>query len=127
MSGASEGERGAAANAMSSPPTIRDQEAFYDDRWRSFAFAGSLNLEKCAAILKALSDTGIHTPRVVELGCGAGWLTAILGAFGPAEGVELSPLAVEQASKRYGHVRFRQVDLGRWDAAARPVRRRGEP
>jgi 2-polyprenyl-3-methyl-5-hydroxy-6-metoxy-1,4-benzoquinol methylase len=101
---------------MTSTPTIREQEAFYDDRWRSFAFAGPLNLEKCAAILKALSDTGIRTPRVVELGCGAGWLTAILGTFGPTEGVELSPLAVEQASSRYGHVRFRQVDLGRWDA-----------
>jgi len=97
------------------PPTIREQEAFYDERWRSFAFADALKLERCAAILKALSETGIATPRVIELGCGAGWLTAILGLFGPAEGVELSPLAVEEASKRFGHVRFRQVDLGRWD------------
>jgi SAM-dependent methyltransferase len=100
---------------MSSPPTIGRQEAFYDDRWRSFAYADGLKLERCAAILKALSDTGIAAPRTIELGCGAGWLTAILGLFGPAEGVELSPLAVEEAAKRYGHVQFREVDLGRWD------------
>jgi len=97
------------------PPTIREQEAFYDERWRSFAHADGLKLERCAAILKALSETGLAAPRIVELGCGAGWLTAILGLFGPAEGVELSPLAVEEATKRYGHVRFRQADLGRWD------------
>jgi SAM-dependent methyltransferase len=100
---------------MTSPPTIREQQAFYDDRWRSFAYADGLKLERCAAILRALSDTGIPTPRVLELGCGAGWLTAILGLFGPAEGVELSALAVEEASKRYGHVRFHHVDLGTWN------------
>jgi 2-polyprenyl-3-methyl-5-hydroxy-6-metoxy-1,4-benzoquinol methylase len=97
-------------------PTIREQESFYDDRWRSFTFADGLKLERSAAILKALAETGIPAPRVIELGCGAGWLTAILGLFGPAEGVELSPLAVEEARQRFGHVRFRQVDLGRWDA-----------
>ena len=104
------------AEVMSSPPTIGEQEAFYDDRWRSFEYADALKLERCAAILKAISDVAIPEPRVIELGCGAGWLTAILGLFGPAEGLELSPLAVEQASRRYGHVRFRQVDLGRWEA-----------
>jgi SAM-dependent methyltransferase len=98
------------------PPTIREQESFYDERWRSFTFADGLKLERSAAILKALGETGIPAPRVIELGCGAGWLTAILGLFGPTEGVELSPLAVAEASKRFGHVRFQQVDLGRWEA-----------
>lgn len=93
---------------------IQAQQAFYNERWKDFAFADWMKLERCAAILNALHATGVLKPRIIEIGCGQGWLTAILGSFGPAQGVDLSAQAIADASKRYSHVQFTQANLGNW-------------
>jgi 2-polyprenyl-3-methyl-5-hydroxy-6-metoxy-1,4-benzoquinol methylase len=100
---------------MDSKPSLQAQQSFYDTRWKDCAFVNHAKLERCIAILESIASTKLDEPDIVELGCGSGWLTAILGSFGPATGIELSPVAVTQASARYPHVKFIQADLSRLD------------
>ncbi len=97
---------------------IDAQKEFYDARWAAEQYAGRLKLRRSAVILELLGQIKIERPKILELGSGSGWLTSILGQFGPTTGVELSPAAIEEASKRYSHVEFAQVDLAHWDPAA---------
>ena len=57
---------------------------FYDDRWKGFQYANRLKCHRAAAILDALASTRLKQPRILDFGCGAGWLTNILSMFGPA-------------------------------------------
>lgn len=63
--------------------------------------------------------------RAVDLGCGTGRLTALLGAeTGAAEvvGIDSSPSMLAEAAAHAGPaVRFEQGDLGRWGDPAVPV------
>lgn len=70
--------------------------------------------ERCLFFLEALLEMGLEQPRICDLGCGAGWLTGIMSAFGPAVGVELSPKAVELARHRYPRARFVCADATVW-------------
>lgn len=100
---------------MEKEPSIRRQRAFYDDRWADAGYENRLKLQRAAAILNELVHARLAEPRIADLGCGSGWLTAILGHFGPATGFELSHVAVEQARHTYPHCDFQQVDLTGWE------------
>lgn len=94
----------------------REQEIeFYNQRWREAGFANRTKMARAAAILQALSRLRIDAPRIIDLGCGTGWLTGILSNFGPTTGVELSPVAVERAKQQYPNARFECVDFRTWD------------
>src|SRR5881396_3321059 len=100
---------------MNATTSLSEQKAFYDDRRKDYFFVNQAKLERCTAILSAIACLKLKQPEIVELGCGSGWLTAILGAFGPATGVELSSVAVAQSSARYPSASFLQADLSRWE------------
>jgi len=102
--------------AAGSTPSLADQRAFYDRRWADSHFANRLKLLRCSAILEAMSSLGLVEPRIVELGCGTGWLTSILGVFGPATGVDFSAEAIRKASVKYPSVRFVCADIQTWEA-----------
>lgn len=89
-------------------PDIESQRRYYNERWRNFEFANSLKLARSIAILESLYSLGLRKPHIIDLGCGSGWLTAILGHFGPAVGVDLSDEAIKEAGKRFPHVSFVQ-------------------
>ncbi len=95
--------------------SIAEQRQFYNERWKDFTFANRLKLARCAAVLDGVIATRIYEPRILDLGCGAGWLTSILGIFGPAVGVDLSDAAISDARQRYPHVQFLQADIFHWD------------
>jgi 2-polyprenyl-3-methyl-5-hydroxy-6-metoxy-1,4-benzoquinol methylase len=94
-----------------SVPTIDEQRAFYDKRWTQKQFANRLQLERAIEILRGLSALKLDAPRILDLGCGTGWLTAILGRFGAATGVDLSPAAIRTARERHPDVEFRDGDI----------------
>lgn len=96
-------------------PNIELQREYYNARWRNFDFANSLKLARCIAILESIHSLGLREPRMIDLGCGSGWLTAILGHFGPTIGVDLSDEAVKAAMERFPHVSFFQADMFSWD------------
>ncbi|AHG90017.1 putative 3-demethylubiquinone-9 3-methyltransferase [Gemmatirosa kalamazoonensis] len=95
-------------------PSIEEQTHFYDARWRDVRFVNAMKLQRAAAILEAIGEADLHQPRMLELGCGTGWLTAILAQFGPTVGVELSGEAVEAARARFPFAEFAQIDIGSW-------------
>ena len=92
-------------------PDIEAQRAFYDKRWADAAYANLWQLERALAVLDGLRMIRKRTPRILDLGCGTGWLTSILGRFGPTVGVDLSPLAIRRAQALYPDIRFVAGDL----------------
>ncbi|MEP6609996.1 MAG: class I SAM-dependent methyltransferase [Burkholderiaceae bacterium] len=53
-------------------------------------------MHRAALILSELSAIDVRNPRILDLGCGTGWMTAILSQFGVAEGVDLAPEPARQ-------------------------------
>ena len=84
--------------------SIHGQEVFYDDRWEGATFINKCKLERCRAVLGMLQKIPEQNPRIVELGSGTGWLTSILGEYGPTKGLELSPAAVGAANNKCIHM-----------------------
>lgn len=105
---------------MSSTIPIEKQEGFYNQRWLQFSHANRRKLRRAAAILEALHETELTEPRILDFGCGAGWLANILGMFGPTTGVELSSAAIAEASARYRHVQFFQGNVFEWKHTGPP-------
>jgi trans-aconitate methyltransferase len=99
---------------MASLLSLSNQISYYDARWSGFEHANLYSLERSVFILQAILAKNLDRPRICDLGCGAGWLTGILSAFGPTLGVELSPQAVEQARERYPTASFLCADATRW-------------
>jgi len=56
------------------------------------------------AARKALS--GDETLRILDVGCGRGWLTSMVQGYGRVEGVEPVKGVVEEARRRYPEMRF---------------------
>ena len=96
-------------------PEIARQKEFYEERWRTYGFANRLKLARAVAILEGIAATKIFEPKIVDLGCGTGWLAGMLGNFGPTTAVDLSEIAVEAAAKRHSNVQFLQADIFAWD------------
>jgi 2-polyprenyl-3-methyl-5-hydroxy-6-metoxy-1,4-benzoquinol methylase len=71
-------------------------EDYYDQRWTSEPKANLWAMHRAAVILKELSELDIHGPRILDFGCGTGWLTKILSQFGAAEGIDLAPAAARR-------------------------------
>ncbi len=79
---------------------------YYQNRWREEQKANAWAMHRAARILSELSALGVTKPRVLDLGCGSGWMTEILSQFGSAEGVDLAP---EPASQFHPHLTFHPV------------------
>ena len=94
------------------------QVQFYDEWFDDFSYANLLQLDRAVSILDALRFTELAKPRILDFGCGAGWLSNILGTFGPTLGVDLSPRTISRASERYPGVEYKAVDIFNWDYPA---------
>lgn len=101
-------------NSMTSLLSLSGQISYYDQRWSNFEHANLYSLERSVFILQAILAKNMDRPRILDLGCGAGWFAGILSAFGPTLGVELSPQAVEQARERYPMAKFVCADATQW-------------
>lgn len=74
-----------------------------------------LRMIRCYEILRELSKLKLKNPKIIDLGCGSGWLTNVLGLFGPTIGVDYSEEAIKLAKSRYAHVSFIHADILNWD------------
>jgi 2-polyprenyl-3-methyl-5-hydroxy-6-metoxy-1,4-benzoquinol methylase len=88
-----------------------EQVAFYDQRWQGRPFIPKLALLRVGAILTELSALPVAAPRMVDLGCGTGWFTAMVQDLGSVTGIDQ---AVSVARQRYPHLSFHEADLERW-------------
>ncbi|MFC1495563.1 class I SAM-dependent methyltransferase [Thermodesulfobacteriota bacterium] len=94
---------------------IDSQKIFYNIYWQNEHFVNDLKRSRCATIFSALAKIPIKQPKILDLGCGTGWLSSMLGHFGPTVGVDLSDYAVNKAQNRYPYVKFIAADLLTWE------------
>jgi 2-polyprenyl-3-methyl-5-hydroxy-6-metoxy-1,4-benzoquinol methylase len=87
-------------------PGIDDQITYCDARWAERDYINPFALQRLISILEMLNVTNIKKPRILDLGCGTGWLTGILNEFGPTTGVELSQKTVRAARLKYPAAEF---------------------
>jgi SAM-dependent methyltransferase len=60
-----------------------------------------------ALIEKIVSGETTQKPRrILDVGCGRGWLAGLAAKFGESEGVESTPAIVAQARRLFPHLRF---------------------
>jgi 2-polyprenyl-3-methyl-5-hydroxy-6-metoxy-1,4-benzoquinol methylase len=93
---------------------VERQIHYYNDRWAGTPFANNLGLARCVEILRGLLSLELSAPRICDLGCGSGWLTTILGCFGPTVGIDFSDTAIAEASRRYLNAQFVCADIMNW-------------
>ena len=70
-----------------------------------------LERERAALIVSLVRRTGLARPRILDLGCGRGRLTAMLSDLGPATGVDLSGEAIAAARARWHEAQWIAGDL----------------
>ncbi len=101
------------SGATNVTPNLRAQRAYYDTRWRwpSTEFANPLQLERAIAVLQGVRQIRQRQPRILDAGCGTGWLTGMLACFGETTGIDLSPIGIRAARKRFPAVPFHVGDL----------------
>lgn len=99
-----------APNNTATPP-LDQQVRFWND-WNADHRFGEIDgfMERQTEI--ALQAAHILRPTaILELGCGSGWLTNRLSAVAPTTGIDLSPVSIEKARRRYPHCTFHVGDV----------------
>jgi 2-polyprenyl-3-methyl-5-hydroxy-6-metoxy-1,4-benzoquinol methylase len=106
---------------MSGDPPVERQRVFWN-AWNAAARSPEqLNewaLRRAEAILTLVSSLQLKQPRIMDLGCGTGWLTERLSAFGPVTGLDLSDEVLAAARQRAPHIEFIAADLFQTDLPA---------
>lgn len=97
-----------------SEPHIADQKRFWE-KWNP-ALRDPDNLNEWSkkrgeAILQLLESLELDNPKILDLGCGTGWLSAMLADYGPTTGVDLAESVIATAKSRYPHVTFLAGDV----------------
>ncbi|HLL25272.1 MAG TPA: class I SAM-dependent methyltransferase, partial [Kofleriaceae bacterium] len=87
--------------------------AFYDQRWTSAEVSNAKKL-RGKMIGEVIEREARGRLRILELGCGTGWLCNELSRYGDCLGVDISSQAIDQARERYPRARFECVDLASW-------------
>lgn len=98
-----------------STPSRLDQETFWNE-WNKVHRTRGLDAFMARQLFAALEwvrSLNVPAPRVLEIGCGTGWLGGeISRACGAVvTGVDLSPLAIEQARATYPELEFISGDI----------------
>lgn len=84
-------------------PDIDVQREFWNSHWQQFEQRKVLNAwteRRAQTILSMIQALRVARPRILDFGCGTGWFTARLADLGEAQGIDLSPEAVEAARAR---------------------------
>lgn len=93
-------------------PSVDDQQAFWDDwnrRWRTADIDEFMSRQREVA-LRWTSGNRVEQ-RILEVGCGVGWLSAAMSANGEVLGVDLSPASIELARQKYPEATFQCGDF----------------
>jgi 2-polyprenyl-3-methyl-5-hydroxy-6-metoxy-1,4-benzoquinol methylase len=93
-----------------------DPEPFYQSFWRSLRWGAPEPNEDERSRLLAIEDLLSRCdlgerPRILDLGCGRGWLTRALAARGEVLGADVTAAAVERARELFPGLRFEQADV----------------
>ncbi len=97
---------------MTSPefPSLADQERFWET-WQEAKSITEWSQIRAEVILNLLRGLSLKDSEILDLGCGTGWFTERLAAFGKATGTDLSLKAIEEAKRRFPQGTFVGGDL----------------
>ena len=102
------------------PPDPEAVNEFYSRFWNSAAWGGAQPNEdeklRAEAITRFIEEF-VRTPnaespnlRILDLGCGRGWLTSILSDYGSVLGIDPVPAAIERARVLFPNLNVRLAD-----------------
>ena len=72
----------------------------WDTRYLQSSTIGAEALRRGETVLSLLQSCAFDSPRILEIGCGNGWLAEKLIKLGPVTGVDIADSAIEEARKR---------------------------
>ena len=83
---------------------IAKQKEYYDKRWSQNHYVNSWNLQRKQKIFDFLSLIKLNQPKILDFGCGTGWLAVELSKFGDVTAIDLSEKAIANARLKWGDV-----------------------
>jgi ubiquinone/menaquinone biosynthesis C-methylase UbiE len=84
------------------------------DTWNMRHRLGTLDepsLCRMREIGAALADLKIRDAKILEAGCGTGWLSAKLSEYGKVTAIDIGEKIIEIAQEKYPHIDFRSGDV----------------
>lgn len=99
---------------MNDHPDIHAQIEYWDDWNSSYRFTeerSPLNERQLETAIEVSRALGLRNARILEIGCGTGWLLNRLVEFGSVEGIDLSPAAIAWGSREFPAVSLTQGDI----------------
>src|SRR2546423_7088240 len=93
-------------------PDDADQQRFWNEWNTKFRDAGHVEhldaatSRRWGTALRWIEQLNLSRPRILDLGCSTGWLTAQLAEYGQAVGTDISDAAIREAKERYPQVEF---------------------
>jgi len=88
---------------------MSEQKRFWDWHWQHWHDRRTVNEWKQRRHEKVLSfvkSVAVDHPLILDVGCGPGWYTDKLAAFGRVTGIDLSEEAISMARTRFPHISF---------------------
>lgn len=93
----------------------KDVEAQFWDRWnaqyRQCEAQDETSNRRMREVLASLSHLEVRGSRILEIGCGTGWLSSKLSEFGAVTAVDLAVEVIRTAKERIPEIDFRSGDV----------------
>jgi 2-polyprenyl-3-methyl-5-hydroxy-6-metoxy-1,4-benzoquinol methylase len=95
-------------------PSLREQQCFWNTWNATLRDPKNLNvwsLKRGETIVELVRSLTIEHPKILDFGCGTGWLTERLAEFGATTGIDLAESVIEAAQSRAPHIKFIAGDI----------------
>ena len=110
------------SNHMTQPITERlpdeaAQQRFWNDwnaRHRGAGYNDHIDpptMRRRDTAIAWIRELGFIQPRILDLGCATGWLSAQLAEVGEVVGTDIADASIAEARRRYPHIRFECEDF----------------
>ena len=93
-------------------PTQSEIISYYNKAWVDPDLAIGLDRKQRELfILTEITALKRDKPKILDFGCGMGWLSNSLSKLGKVTGIDLSPKGIERAKRQYPAVTFVAGDI----------------
>jgi 2-polyprenyl-3-methyl-5-hydroxy-6-metoxy-1,4-benzoquinol methylase len=98
----------------STNPNLIGQQRFWNNWNATMRDSKNLNdwsLKRGETIVQAVRSLAIKHPKILDFGCGTGWLTERLAEFGETTGIDLAERVIAEAQVRSPHINYIAGDI----------------